>query len=46
VGVAIRRASSDGGLHDAVEEAREHADDDASAVLDWLSHGASSVARE
>ncbi len=46
VGVAIRRASSGGGLHDAVEQAREHADDDASAVLDWLSHGASSSARE
>jgi glucokinase len=46
VGVAIRRASSDGGVHDAVERAREHADDDASAVLDWLSHGASSIARE
>ncbi|WP_028226006.1 bifunctional transcriptional regulator/glucokinase [Paraburkholderia ferrariae] len=46
VGVAIRRASSEGEMHDAVERAREHADDDASAVLDWLSHGASSTARD
>jgi glucokinase len=46
VGVAIRRASSDGELHDAVERAREQADDDASAVLDWLSHGTSSTTRD
>ncbi|RQH09817.1 bifunctional transcriptional regulator/glucokinase [Paraburkholderia dinghuensis] len=46
VGVAIRRASSEGELHDAVERAREQADDDASAVLDWLSHGASSTTRD
>ncbi|MFD1555446.1 bifunctional transcriptional regulator/glucokinase [Paraburkholderia silviterrae] len=45
VGVAIRRASPDADMGDAVEKAREHADDDASAVLDWLSHGASSSAR-
>ncbi|HTR08632.1 MAG TPA: SIS domain-containing protein, partial [Paraburkholderia sp.] len=46
VGVAIRRASPDADLSNAVETAREHADDDASAVLDWLSHGASSTARD
>ncbi|WP_322033423.1 bifunctional transcriptional regulator/glucokinase [Paraburkholderia sp. J76] len=46
VGVAIRRASPDADLGNAVEKAREHADDDASAVLDWLSHGASPTARE
>ncbi|WP_322105229.1 bifunctional transcriptional regulator/glucokinase [Paraburkholderia sp. J41] len=46
VGVAIRRASPDANVSNAVEKAREHADDDASAVLDWLSHGASPSARE
>ncbi|MCX5542264.1 bifunctional transcriptional regulator/glucokinase [Paraburkholderia sp. CNPSo 3076] len=46
VGVAIRRASPDADLGNAVEKAREHADDDASAVLDWLSHGASPTARD
>jgi glucokinase len=46
VGVAIRRASPDADMGNAVEKAREHADDDASAVLDWLSHGASSTARD
>ncbi|HTR11412.1 MAG TPA: bifunctional transcriptional regulator/glucokinase [Paraburkholderia sp.] len=46
VGVAIRRASPDAEMSDAVAQAREHADDDASAVLDWLSHGASSTARD
>ncbi|CAB3786633.1 Glucokinase [Paraburkholderia caffeinitolerans] len=45
VGVAIRRASPEGDLSNAVEKVREQADDDASAVLDWLSHGASSSAR-
>jgi len=46
VGVAIRRASPEADLSNAVEKAREHADDDTSAVLDWLSHGASSTARD
>jgi len=46
VGVAIRRASPDGDLQDAVQRVREDAEDDASAVLDWLSHGASPVARD
>ncbi|MCP3723727.1 bifunctional transcriptional regulator/glucokinase [Paraburkholderia sp. CNPSo 3272] len=46
VGVAIRRASPDADLGNTVEKAREHADDDASAVLDWLSHGASPTARD
>ena len=46
VGVAIRRASPEAEVSDAVERARENADDDASAVLDWLSHGASSNARD
>ncbi|MEM5424119.1 bifunctional transcriptional regulator/glucokinase [Paraburkholderia sp. BR14263] len=46
VGVAIRRASPDADLGNAVEKVREHADDDASAVLDWLSHGASPTARD
>ena len=46
VGVAIRRASPETEISDAVERAREHADDDASAVLDWLSHGAASSARD
>jgi len=46
VGVAIHRASPDGDLHDAVERARLNADDDASAVLDWLSHGASATTRD
>ncbi|MFC5428390.1 bifunctional transcriptional regulator/glucokinase [Paraburkholderia denitrificans] len=46
VGVAIRRASSEGDMHDAMERVRAQADDDASAVLDWLSHGASSTARD
>ncbi|WP_321866625.1 bifunctional transcriptional regulator/glucokinase [Paraburkholderia tropica] len=46
VGVAIRRASPDNEVSSTVAQAREHADDDASAVLDWLSHGASSSPRE
>ncbi|MFX1734643.1 bifunctional transcriptional regulator/glucokinase [Paraburkholderia sp. A1RI_3L] len=40
VGVAIRRAAPDAEVSEAVARARESADDDASAVLDWLSHGA------
>ncbi|PXW18395.1 bifunctional transcriptional regulator/glucokinase [Paraburkholderia caballeronis] len=46
VGVAIRRASPDADVSDAVARAKENADDDATAVLDWLSHGASSTTRD
>ncbi len=46
VGVAIRRASPDAEVNDAVARARDNADDDTSAVLDWLSHGASSTASD
>ncbi|HEV3428726.1 MAG TPA: bifunctional transcriptional regulator/glucokinase [Paraburkholderia sp.] len=46
VGVAIRRASPDNDVSQTVAQAREQSDDDASAVLDWLSHGASSTPRE
>ncbi|MDR5756423.1 bifunctional transcriptional regulator/glucokinase [Caballeronia sp. LZ035] len=48
VGVAIRRAAPQPGakLTETVEKARASGDDDATAVLDWLSHGASGSARE
>jgi glucokinase len=46
VGVAIRRASPEAEVSDAVERVRETADDDTSAVLDWLSHGTSSTVRD
>ncbi|MDR5802654.1 bifunctional transcriptional regulator/glucokinase [Caballeronia sp. LZ001] len=48
VGVAIRRAAPQPGatLSETVTKARESSDDDAAAVLDWLSHGASGAARE
>ncbi|HEY2019741.1 bifunctional transcriptional regulator/glucokinase [Paraburkholderia sp.] len=46
VGVAIRRAMPSDDVAETVERAREGADDDASAVLDWLSHGAASSARD
>ncbi|MDR5812762.1 MULTISPECIES: bifunctional transcriptional regulator/glucokinase [unclassified Caballeronia] len=48
VGVAIRRAAPQPGakLTETVEKARASGDDDAAAVLDWLSHGASGSARE
>ncbi|GAB5100581.1 bifunctional transcriptional regulator/glucokinase [Caballeronia sp. LP006] len=48
VGVAIRRAAPQPGatLSETVAKARESSDDDAAAVLDWLSHGASGAARE
>ncbi|HTH58742.1 MAG TPA: bifunctional transcriptional regulator/glucokinase [Paraburkholderia sp.] len=46
VGVAIRRAVPSDDVAETVERAREGADDDASAVLDWLSHGAASSARD
>ncbi|WP_250508765.1 bifunctional transcriptional regulator/glucokinase [Caballeronia sp. GACF4] len=48
VGVAIRRAAPQPGatLSETVAKARESSEDDAAAVLDWLSHGASGAARE
>jgi glucokinase len=46
VGVAIRRALPDEDVAQAVEKARRGADDDATAVLDWLSHGAASSPKD
>ncbi|WP_144156154.1 bifunctional transcriptional regulator/glucokinase [Paraburkholderia sp. BCC1885] len=46
VGVAIRRAVPNEDVTEAVAKARSGADDDATAVLDWLSHGAASSARD
>jgi len=46
VGVAIRRAAPSADVAETVAKARQGADDDASAVLDWLSHGAASSARD
>jgi glucokinase len=46
VGVAIRRAVPSEDVTEAVAKARGGADDDATAVLDWLSHGAASSARD
>jgi glucokinase len=46
VGVAIRRAVPNEDVAEAVAKARSGADDDATAVLDWLSHGAASSARD
>ena len=47
VGVAIRRASTNGELPEAVAQARARATDDETAdVLDWLSHGASPAAKD
>ncbi|AQG98038.1 glucokinase [Burkholderia sp. KK1] len=48
VGVAIRRAAPKPGakISEAVAKARQSGDDDAAAVLDWLSHGASGMARD
>ena len=46
VGVAIRRAMPSEDVAEAVAKARSGADDDATAVLDWLSHGAASSARD
>ncbi|APA85510.1 bifunctional transcriptional regulator/glucokinase [Paraburkholderia sprentiae WSM5005] len=46
VGVAIRRAVPSDDVAETVEKARDGADDDATAVLDWLSHGAASSARD
>ncbi|KMZ13324.1 Glucokinase / HTH-type transcriptional regulator (HexR) [Candidatus Burkholderia humilis] len=48
VGVAIRRAAPKLGatISEAVAHKRQSSDDDAAAVLDWLSHGASGIARD
>ncbi len=46
VGVAIRRAVPSADVAETVAKARQGADDDATAVLDWLSHGAASSARD
>ena len=46
VGVAIRRAVPSEDVAETVAKARSGADDDATAVLDWLSHGAASSARD
>jgi glucokinase len=46
VGVAIRRAVPNEEVAEAVSKARRSADDDATAVLDWLSHGAASSAAD
>jgi glucokinase len=46
VGVAIRRAVPAADVAETVAKARQGADDDATAVLDWLSHGAASSARD
>ncbi|CAL8474693.1 bifunctional transcriptional regulator/glucokinase [Caballeronia sp. S22] len=48
VGVAIRRAAPKPGakISETVAKARQSRDDDAAAVLDWLSHGASGMARD
>ena len=46
VGVAIRRAMPSPEVSEAVTRVRERADDDSTAVLDWLSHGAASSAKD
>ena len=46
VGVAIRRAEPAGEMKQAVAKARSASTDDATAVLDWLSHGAASSAAD
>jgi glucokinase len=46
VGVAIRRAVPSEDVAETVAKAREGADDDATAVLDWLSHGAAASPRD
>ncbi|MGG1946547.1 bifunctional transcriptional regulator/glucokinase [Trinickia sp. NRRL B-1857] len=46
VGVAIRRAEPTGEMTQAVAKARTIGTDDATAVLDWLSHGAASSAAD
>jgi glucokinase len=44
VGVAIRRAAPGEDVAEAVARVRGSADDDATAALDWLSHGAAACA--
>jgi len=48
VGVAIRRAAPKPGakISETVAKARQSGGEDAAAVLDWLSHGASGMARD
>src|ERR1700754_2626422 len=46
VGVAIRRAVPEAEVTDAVSKAREGADEETSAVLDWLSHGAAATPKD
>jgi glucokinase len=46
VGVAIRRAAPAAEVSAAVTKARKDADDDTTAVLDWLSHGAAASPRD
>jgi glucokinase len=46
VGVAIRRAVPEAEVNDAVAKAREGADEETSAVLDWLSHGAAATPKD
>ncbi|CAB3745926.1 bifunctional transcriptional regulator/glucokinase [Paraburkholderia humisilvae] len=46
VGVAIRRAVPDTEMNQTVAKAREGADEETSAVLDWLSHGAAATPRD
>jgi glucokinase len=46
VGVAIRHAVPDAEMSEAVAKAREGADDETSAVLDWLSHGAAATPKD
>ncbi|MDQ7976100.1 bifunctional transcriptional regulator/glucokinase [Paraburkholderia sp. SARCC-3016] len=46
VGVAIRRAVPAAEVTDAVAKARQGADEETSAVLDWLSHGAAATPKD
>ncbi|APR34923.1 bifunctional transcriptional regulator/glucokinase [Paraburkholderia sp. SOS3] len=46
VGVAIRRAVPAAEVTDAVTKARQGADEETSAVLDWLSHGAAATPKD
>ncbi|QYD68292.1 bifunctional transcriptional regulator/glucokinase [Paraburkholderia edwinii] len=46
VGVAIRRAVPEAEVTDAVAKARDGADEETSAVLDWLSHGAAATPKD
>ncbi|MFC0397949.1 bifunctional transcriptional regulator/glucokinase [Paraburkholderia rhizosphaerae] len=46
VGVAIRRAVPDAEMSETVAKAREGADEETSAVLDWLSHGAAATPKD